>query len=199
MAYLPAAAAAHRPELSSAPPCRRPKSQRPPDRPRRAGDCEAVSKAIPGIEADQAAAPPRPAPQRTYRAAPGRAAPSPAWLPWPIQRASSREPKTKIRQTKIENQKSANMLKGCRRAVPAFTYGPRRTRKEAQPYRHERVADLSPDVRRLFYRPSFRSSHGGRQSIRLGLRLPFSPRVETRPIASPLMSMIGDPDIPLLI
>jgi hypothetical protein len=46
---------------------------------------------------------------------------------------------------------------------------------------------------------NFRSNHGGRQSIRLGFMagLVLAPMpVDTRPMAAPLASMIGDPDIP---
>ena len=46
---------------------------------------------------------------------------------------------------------------------------------------------------------SFRSSQGGKQSVKLGFMLcwPLSSLVETTPMAAPSALMIGDPDIPL--
>src|SRR6478609_389647 len=45
---------------------------------------------------------------------------------------------------------------------------------------------------------SLRRSHGGRQSIKLGFQLSSPPLVEMRPIAAPLTSIIGEPDMPRL-
>src|SRR5260221_12813561 len=42
---------------------------------------------------------------------------------------------------------------------------------------------------------SLRRSHGGRQSIKLGFQLSSPPLVEMRPIAAPLTSIIGEPDM----